>query len=179
MDAILILFFTVIAVLTLRAWNLKENKLESQKAAFRERQRTEKDNRKERLTNPVPLGVIEAAEVAEMVTGEINIDHVLKHIKLLARQNEIENALEELNSDQRPVYRIAVTQSYGVQDWENLWEDHRRLVNKQVERCMELGLQQLMLHESLEPYLEGRDESSLMTRRIEKKKSWDDLKDKL
>ncbi len=162
----------------------EEQALEERKEKRRQERRL-RDALAEKLSHSSSLKIIEVANIAREVTDEFDIDPIVEHAELLALRNEIGNAIKESNEVLKPKYQQAVLKSYGVEDLKNLSTAHQKIIDNEVERCMELGLKQLSLNERLRPYLEGIDDSSfeddsnLKKRKIERGKSWEELKDKL
>ena len=127
----------------------------------------------------VPLKFTKAAAIAQRVAKNADVDSVIKISHLMSSDAERNEVVVEINEELKPLYVKEICNALEIDAKDYVHYQQLQSFSNELNRCMELGTRQILSDQRLVEAL-GIDVANAATsNRIEKKRSWQDLKDEL
>ena len=139
----------------------------------------EAETKKSGAAKLTPLKFATAAEIAQKVGSEADLDPLIKFGHLLGSDQEKRKVLNEINEDLRSKYLEALCKAYEVPEIEEKLYMSKPEFRSELERCVDLGAKQIMHDERVAKLFSGVQEEPHSGIKIEKGKSWDEIKNEL
>jgi len=126
-----------------------------------------------------PLKFTKAAAIAQRVAKNADVDSVIKISHLMSSDAERNEVVVEINEELKPLYVKEICNALEIDAKDYVHYQQLPSFSNELNRCMELGTRQILSDRRLVEAL-GIDVANAATsNRIEKKRSWQDLKDEL
>ena len=144
-----------------------------------ELKKTDVESKVSKVKKIVPLKFTKAAAIAQRVAKNADVDSVIKFSHLMSSDAERNEVVVEINEELKPLYVKEICNALEIDAKDYVHYQQLQSFSNELNRCMELGTRQILSDQRLVEAL-GIDVANAATsNRIEKKRSWQDLKDEL
>jgi hypothetical protein len=131
------------------------------------------------VENTVSLKFTKAAAIAQRVAKNADVDSVIKFAHLMRSDAERNEVVLEINEELKPLYVTEIFTALEIDAKDHIHYRQLPSFSNELDRCMELGIRQILSDQRLVEALGAGLFSIATSNRIEKKKSWQELKDEL
>ncbi len=126
-----------------------------------------------------PFKFVTAAQIAQDVAKNADVDSIAQFAHLMQSDAEKRQAVGEANEELKPRYLDALYAAFEIDEKDRADYRQEKVFSAELDRCMELGLRQILSDERLTVAFGSHVITKETGKKIEKKKSWEDLKDEL